>query len=225
MERVLVVGARPDSLGEAIAGWLRGDDEYVVTTAGLAHEEVYVNLLIPESVYGLFKTAGSFDHVICTAGRNLDGNSTPELSEQLKLNCWGIAVLFEEWMAALEASGEVIGSGHHLWKEKTFHHFLAVSSNSAHLPRSRSAGYCASKAALSMYLRCQARAMQGSNVVVSVAEPGWIQGTPMSREVAARFNMADEGLCSADLALVLAKVLKHGPEWNGVVLRMDGGER
>ncbi len=225
MERVLVVGARPDSLGEAVAERLRFSPErFEVMTAGMNEEDAYLNLLMHESTRGIFQCYGSFDHVICTAGRNLEGSGHIPLGEQLQVNCWGIAILFEEWLASLKHDSRIFHEGHHLWGD-TFHHFLGVSSNSAHLPRSRSAGYCASKAALSMYLRCQARAMQGSNVVVSVAEPGWIQGTPMSKEVAERFDMPDRGLCSADLALTLAQALKYGPEWNGVVLRMDGGER
>jgi NAD(P)-dependent dehydrogenase (short-subunit alcohol dehydrogenase family) len=61
---------------------------------------------------------------------------------------------------------------------------IAVSSNSAHIARSRSAGYCASKAALSMFVRAEGRrAARDRDGMMWGYEPGWLENTPMSRRI------------------------------------------
>ena len=217
MESVLVIGAAPQSLGHHIQmalstrGCTDGEPRYNVTTAGVSgHESYPCDITNHWAVRHLMET--TWDHVICTAGINLDGNAPDFLEQQLKANVMGPAILLTEWVNS--DVREIPGR----------HHFVSVSSNSAHRPRSRSAGYCASKAALSMYMRSVARAWQGSNMIISVLEPGWIQGTPMSKEVAKRFEMEDEGLDPGMVADHVVDVLGYGPEWNGVTLRLDNGE-
>lgn len=224
-ERLLVVGAQEGSLGAAVAEWGRRR-HYNVVTAGLAgktsQEDIYLDVVDQALVQLLFEN-WDFDHVICTAGINLDGNSADVLEEQLDVNCVGHARVLEQWVASLTRNLMLVLGGVGTVQD-TVHHFISVSSNSAHRPRSRSAGYCASKAALSMYMRSVARAAQGSNIAISLVEPGWIEGTPMSQSVSARLNVEDKGLDKSDLAEHLVSFLSHGTEWNGVALRLDNGE-
>ena len=117
-------------------------------------------------------------------------------------------------------------------------HFVAISSNSAHIARSGSAPYCASKAALSMAIRAEARDLARSydlhTVIAYTYEPGWLEGTAMSNDVASRYPGMqphrmlglDAGLPPSRLAGMIAYNLRHcGRELNGCVLRVDAGEQ
>lgn len=160
-----------------------------------------------------------FDNVVVTIGLNLPDEDDPNGVLQMEVNYFGVMALAEEW-ARLSKPG----------------HFVVVSSNSAHIARSTSRGYCASKAALSMGIRCLARreAKTGPGIFYGW-EFGLLTGTPMTSEVLgqlpqgvapSRIPGAENGLPTDQAARHVVSALRYGwRELNGCMLRVDGGEQ
>lgn len=226
--KLLVVGARDGSLGAAVADVAR-EAGMEVTTAGILGEERKLNLVTSTKpqVEWTMRDARP-DHIVCTAGINYPrrGYSTTSMwyADHFAVNCTGPMRLLDAWLA-FGPDGDV-----------PWQHFVAISSNSAGIPRSDSAAYCASKAALSMALRVRARDCAGHSLPVSVYgyEPGLIQGTAMTNAVRERFNGPltrmkgiglEDGLSAYGLAGHIVRNLMHGgPELNGCLMRLDAGE-
>src|SRR5690349_12083233 len=143
--RLLVVGVRPGSLGEAIASNARED--WNVVTAGIEEEEYPMDITQLSSVQHAVQELKP-GAVVVTAGVNLIANRHyPEdykwsFTESFKVNVTGPMSVLAAWMQ----TGQEVRSA-----------FVAISSNSAHIARRNSASYCASKAALSMALRVAGR--------------------------------------------------------------------
>lgn len=225
--KVLVVGARHGSLGHFIRDAL-ADQGFKVTTAGFSgQEEIAVDATDVYSVEDMINPG--WDHIVCTIGMNLpgtvlDGNSEPNLGRQLAVNVEGphhILCEFVQYWRGIKSSFP--------------HHFVAISSNSAQIPRSQSGGYCASKAALSMMMRCAAREVAELPFSIYTYEPGWLYGTPMSEEVAGRLELGKPlhsipgqklGIMPWTLAQMIASnIANTGKSLNGCTIRVDGGER
>jgi NAD(P)-dependent dehydrogenase (short-subunit alcohol dehydrogenase family) len=119
---------------------------------------------------------------------------------------------------------------------------VAVSSNSARIPRSPSLGYCVSKAALSMAVRVLARRWKGEPLVWGV-EPGlmntnatieavnrggWLPGQPgdLRRGPHRMVGVSSAyGLRADQVAETVAhSLLWGGHHLNGVLLQLDAGE-
>lgn len=170
--------------------------------------------------------------IVCTVGVNSPEGQLGELRDSMsihfKVNCWGPMLLLQE---ALD-----------LWLERwrpgqvpeTGFNFCAVSSNSAQIARSQSAGYCASKAALSMALRCVARRVAGDmDTKIWGYEPGFLSDTPMSKRTAEQFPEvplhripSGEGIPAGELAdRIVADVINAQLSMNGCMFRIDGGEQ
>lgn len=238
---LLVVGAQPYSLGQAV--WKQGVHNGLnVRTAGLRGEDWEMDLANPVSI---FRCLADHDirHVVCTAGVNLSeparfgkpgergapGSMSASMYTSFQVNCIGPVELLRRWV------------GNKLWEMEPGH-FVAISSNSAHIARTQSVPYCASKAALSMSIRCLAREYarwaeeQGQRMpcVAYVYEPGFIEDTPMSNHVSrlleegvpAHRIPGGEGLDRTNLAsMVVANILRGGTSLNGCSIRVDGGEQ
>jgi NAD(P)-dependent dehydrogenase (short-subunit alcohol dehydrogenase family) len=117
---------------------------------------------------------------------------------------------------------------------------VAVSSNSAYIPRSPSVGYCISKAALSMAVRTLARRWKGEPIVWGV-EPG-LMNTRATINTVNSGALTDElgrrvpahrmqgvssqfGLSAHQLAESVAHDVLWGGHWlNGTLRQMDAGE-
>jgi NAD(P)-dependent dehydrogenase (short-subunit alcohol dehydrogenase family) len=226
--RVLVVGARPNSLGSAVmqAAQSSGFDAY---SAGVFAEEYTVDL-ITDSYERLKEAFVAIhpQHVVCTAGMNEpDRYADPGdwLAQHMAVNAVGPLRL-------LEAFAE--------WAPRQAYdaprHYVAISSNSAFLPRTGSMAYCASKAALSQGLRVKGReAVGGDNGWICYGyEPGLLAGTPMTVETERRFSGAlhrmrgksvERGIPVDWLAAQIVSGLKlPGVALNGTLVRYDGGE-
>lgn len=230
--RVLVIGAQPGSLGSALLTELetRG---YEAIAAGIADEAHHLDLVsdgmprlrdVLEMVYP--------QHVMCTAGLNMmdPGKLDPFdwYRWHFEANVIGPMRLLNAWRSVL---AEATNSS-------ALHHYVAVSSNSATVPRQGSAAYGASKAALSQALRCVAREESGGDargLVVYGYEPGLLAGTPMTARTAERlpgvpltrmrgWRLA-EGLPPRALADLMVTGLTMGASLNGVLIPFDGGER
>ena len=166
--------------------------------------------------------------IICTVGINLPdgepGTFIRNLSLQLQTNVYGPMILLAEAMDQWVNRGQL----HE-------YNFVAISSNSAHIARSESAGYCASKAALSIAIRSVARRYaQLRHVRIWGYEPGWINGTPMSDQV--RMRLASQTAAHripSGLAVnrdqLARRIVKDVVTWdtalNGCMFRLDGGEQ
>lgn len=184
--RALVIGAQPDSLGEAVARELRtftGKPESVVT-AGVKQEEVYLDLITTGDgrISGMLAQVDP-QVVVCTAGINWGlpegGDVQQWYNDHFEVNCTGPMRVLTAWRGLLTS---VI--------RHQVRQFIVVGSNSARVPRQGSAAYCASKAALAQAVRCVARELNGGDVCGLVAygyEPGLLAGTPMTRETEYRF--------------------------------------
>lgn len=236
MERqLLVVGAKRGSLGDHVVkqslneGWR-------VTTAGVNEEQFKLDVLSDSQCKGIFRDAPFPHSVVCTVGINkatpvLDAKWRSGVEEQLLVNTLGPLTLLHHWLLELQERrrGE--------WREPPYHHhFVVVSSNSAQIARRQSLGYCASKAALSMGMRCAAREMAEMPVSLYVYEPGWLSDTPMSREVSRRLSESrvqakghripgGRAIDAAEFARMIVTNLELGRSLNGTVLRVDGGEQ
>jgi NAD(P)-dependent dehydrogenase (short-subunit alcohol dehydrogenase family) len=231
VRKVLIVGAAPNSLGAAIADQVRGVG-YQAITAGITTEEKWELNLTTSSANRIRSVLEKVQptHIVCTAGINHpeDGSGALDALIWYQMhflqNVAGPMRLLEQWQRVMESDGH-------------YRHFVAISSNSAHVPRSGSAAYCASKAALSMALRVKARegAGRGSEVLVYGYEPGLLAGTPMTADTVAQFGpavpltrMRDRrlagGIPTDSLAYMVACNLGMGPEINGVMLRVDADE-
>jgi NAD(P)-dependent dehydrogenase (short-subunit alcohol dehydrogenase family) len=260
LSRLLVVGARPGSLGDHVRA-VAMDQGFEAVTAGIAGEQsrrldVTYNYRTLRDIL----TELSPDHIVMTAGINLAINdvryrfeNVPQRKdwyyEHFHVNCMGPMNVLEVWLEILKAREN---------EDKTpGHHYVAISSNSAHLARSDSAAYCASKAALSMALRVRAREISKTashNAVVYGYEPGLLEDTPMTRDVAYwlkekdpdRYNENRDtsiqrapvqmhrmpgfpnngGIDPSTLAsLIIHNIKGGGAELSGCMLRIDAGEQ
>jgi NAD(P)-dependent dehydrogenase (short-subunit alcohol dehydrogenase family) len=227
----LVVGARPGSLGAAIAHQCRGFG-YQVVTAGISGEDRQLSLTRMNFITLLGEMrALRPTHVICTVGMNEPEPPgwDPEAwyGKHFATNVTGPMRLLNAWLGSLGA--DVPG-------EQRVRHFVAISSNSARLPRSSSAAYCASKAALSMALRVKAReaAGKGSQVAIYGYEPGLLEGTPMTDATREQFPgvpltrmrhpALSNGVSTAGLAAMVAGNLTQGLALNGLLIPFDADE-
>lgn len=222
---LLVMGARPESLGEAIVdyalqiGW---DDNDVISVGVTEHEDFPLNILDHDGVSHFF-LEHDVRHVVCTVGVNYSCNMGSAdigsaMSQHLLTNTVGVANALQCWKTALM---------HHADEHQSRRpvHFAAVSSNSAHIARRTSAPYCASKAALSMVLRVAAREWALDNVCVYGWEPGLIEDTPMTHMVNGHRIPSGDPIKKDHLAKLIVETLNAGVEVNGCLFRVDGGEQ
>lgn len=213
--RILIIGAGYESLGSAIREECVGLD-LDPTTAGIQGEAYSLDVRDHENVRWVMRDV-SPDHVIYTAGYN--GH---DWQKSMEVNVFGAMRCLDLWRLHGAPDGG---------------HFVGISSNSAHIARTGSGAYCASKAAFSMALRCAARdvgRMQAQpKPIIYGYEPGLLMGTPMTQETEKRFpdapltRMLDvpDGIDPADLARMIASNLSGWRELNGVMLRIDNGEQ
>lgn len=243
---LLVVGARPGSIGEVIAQ--RAEKEgFFVGTAGLSkHEHFPLDVQRSEMIRDVVHVQ-PWHHVICTAGVNLEGGVSGtgwlgQVANSHRVNFMGPLILLSEWCRYWR---DILDVGENLPAKEVdvravirpeYLHFAAISSNSAHIARSKSLGYCTSKAALSMAVRCVAREMatHPAGFVIYGYEPGWVDATPMSDSVQNRLDARDvvphripgaRTLKKDRLAAMVVHNLMLGGSLNGCVLRVDGGEQ
>lgn len=216
---IAVFGARPQSLGAGVARALR-DADFSVETIGPTSEDRRWSA-------GERMDLSPYSDVVMTIGVNHPDSFDLDGRMQMDVNYFAPMELARQWKASaalLAASASSLASGH----------FVVISSNSAHIPRSNSAGYCASKAALSMGIRSLSRTVVRGAGVFYGWEFGLLRGTPMTAQVAARLGSsvplsripgAVDGLSVAACAgLVVAGLTTGGWELNGCMLRVDGGE-
>lgn len=219
-ERLLIFGARKKSLGHAIGKMWNDIYERPLLTVGISGEE-HMNVLIDDpdelgQVFQNFKPT----KVVCTIGMNTElgeGDFEYWMMDHLRTNAYLPMHILMTWLQQ-EGDGAP-GAGAH---------FVAISSNSAHIPRSKSMAYGASKAALSMAIRCAARDVAKAEMPMSIYgyEPGLIKGTPMSGERGGtRMLGLPQGISRRTLAGQIVHNLGFGgTELNGVLMRLDAGE-
>lgn len=222
--RVLIVGARKDSLGDCIRRAM--PKRAAVTVAGISTEPLHLDVCDVRRCEEVIREVDP-THIICTAGVNqglpfyANGWET-NARDHMDANFIGpmnLLTAFEEWLMGAPGT------------------FVAISSNSAHIARSNSAAYCASKAALSMGLRCAARDLTRASKPLRVwgYEPGALAGTPMTKAVAhalergvpmSRMLTSPAGLLPHDLARIVARdVLDASEVLHGCMVRLDNGDQ
>lgn len=222
---LLVIGARNKSLGQAVCVTAAQDKGWSVITAGLHKEDVHLDVLTDdEQLDNLFR-AYDFDAVVCTVGMNdpagsgsLGEDFSPWMMRSFQVNTIGPMLCLQQYL---------------LHRKNPGGQFVAVSSNSAHIARSNSMAYCASKAALSMSLRVAAREVSGYPVIIYGYELGLLRDTPMTKGTEARFGPsqtrmpgADRGLLVGDVAAQIVGTLGcPSPGLNGALIRLDAGEQ
>lgn len=234
---ILVVGARNNSLGHRIKTKAHAMG-YRVVTAGVSGEEDFrydVRELPPHEVW----SQGPYDSVICTVGVN-----DPDWSEEatFRINTMGPLQVLDDWVANQKL-------------DLPINHYVAISSNSAHIARTGTLAYCMSKAALSMGIRVRARESAKAYAAACKAfiqappsididfysglpaiycyEPGYLTGTPMSLEVGRRLGgiwphriPSEQSLSPWDVATVIVNnLMVDGNLMNGSCIRLDGGEQ
>lgn len=233
-ETVLVVGAREGSLGAAVADLARARDYHVITAGMTDEEELWqahrLSSGAVEVPYSLMRQCQA-DHVVCTVGVNKPMASLSVEWQLAALHSFQINVMAP--MALLKAWSAYAAAGDATWR-----HYVAVSSNSAHIARAGSGPYCASKAALSMAVRVAAREqarVYDNNRLIYCYEPGLLARTPMTAKtmqegfIGALHRMPgvdSGGLETAHVAALIVNNIKYGgQELNGSCLRVDAGEQ
>lgn len=231
MRRAMVVGAAEGSLGEALILKGREFGWEMISAGPNGNEDVYFNALVEEDDETLLSAfhAWDIDTVFCTIGVN-----EPAVDGSLA------QVDFDAWMARSFAVNAIAPMrllrmfNMHLSSTLRDHGvFVAVSSNSAHIARSNSMAYCASKAALSMAIRVAAREGKGHPSIVYGYELGLLRGTPMTRATEARFGPSQTRMPGAPAGLnaqqvaaqIVAQAGVGGQALNGSLLRLDAGEQ
>lgn len=234
MQRVLIVGA--GGVGEALRQ--NFGREYDVHTAGIAGEMFKLDIANPAEVAVFFRhsehSGELYDHVVVASGVNNPAHITSlalhrSMVSQMEVNYLGPMMVLSKWLRSWVDGKK---NGEHV--EAHPHHFVVVGSNSAHIPRSDSAGYCASKAALEMGIRVAAReaARRWATVSVWGVNPGWIVDTRMSRQVERKLGdkpahrIPGNRVLRADQVarFILEQVVYDRRYLNGTMVRMDGGE-
>jgi NAD(P)-dependent dehydrogenase (short-subunit alcohol dehydrogenase family) len=226
----LVIGAQPASLGWHVAEEFEKVGWDIVTAGVSGHEDVELDITQVVDVAKFFINQGSFNAVVNTAGINepfpTEGvGLANKIEDAFMTNVLGHVYVLQHWMAALP---ETVA----YWSN----HYVSISSNSARIARSRSLPYCASKAALSMAIRCAARDYEGMANIYAY-EPGLLDGTPMKRELTGIIHRQQlhrmrggrelvHGIRPGRLARMIVNNVKiGGPELNGSIIRLDGGEQ
>lgn len=236
---LLILGARNDSIGAHVERAAIAEGRWsTITTAGPVDCGIDVDLTVQAERTRLLERR-PFTDVVCTVGIN---NETPMTERhpivfegQLRLHMLVNAVaplsFLHEWANRWNFDTDM-----KFWPTGGVN-FLAISSNSAHIARSQSTAYCASKAALSMGLRTMARASADWPVPVNIVgyEFGWINGTPMSNAVERRLGHdvalhripGGRALTAEHAAKLLVAELIDGRAYykNGCTIRIDGGEQ
>jgi NAD(P)-dependent dehydrogenase (short-subunit alcohol dehydrogenase family) len=232
MDRLLVVGVRPGSLGWRIAiraelaGWVVDKvDIQPYRDAGVLRLDVTDLAAIED----FWESAPDYRAVVYAAGVNHEDTVLDE--DWLGISAAHMAVNFT---GALE----MLGQWARLGTAGFGRSFVTIASNSAHIPRSTAMSYCASKAAVVMAMRCAARDIAlhnpGRFPAIYTYSPGWIADTPMSQEVMERLGGADPhripGLPLGVDTYSLVDIVVHNlglPDvrfLNGTDIRLDGGE-
>jgi NAD(P)-dependent dehydrogenase (short-subunit alcohol dehydrogenase family) len=237
---LLVLGAaRHGSLGEAVADVaLRDYDFSRIFTAGITDEALYCDVRNVNSIKDCLAEAMP-TYVVCTTGVNVphrlrDAGMGLTMNEAFLVNVIGpMEVLHRFITSATRHPQEFTG--------KYAKRFVAVSSNSARIPRTASAPYCASKAALSMALRVAARELAEDEDAPYIwgYEPGLLAGTPMTQVTEAQFGGAGafrpalhrmkgvpaSGLPVLDLAeRIMFDLVTGAVGLNGTMQPFDAGE-
>ena len=234
--RLMVVGAMPGNLGmrvveEAMRSRIWGqircydigghinDETFVVKYLDLTNRRQVIEAL-----------EKSPTDIVCTVGVNTQeplGGIAGSIQSHMHANVFGPMQLLTE---AIDMWGP-------RWRDlsampETGFNFVAVSSNSAHIARSQSAGYCASKAALSMAIRCVARRVADSPIKVWGYEPGFLAGTPMSDHTIEQFDgplhriPGGFDIHPGDVAeRIVSDLIVASRMYNGTMARLDGGEQ
>jgi NAD(P)-dependent dehydrogenase (short-subunit alcohol dehydrogenase family) len=231
----LVIGAQPASLGWAVVEEFE-ERGWNVLTAGISgHEDKQLDITEVVDVAKLFINEDPFNAVVNTVGINepfpTDGvGLAHKMEESFLVNVIGHMYVLQHWLAKRP---ETVA----YWTN----HYVSISSNSARIARSRSLPYCASKAALSQAIRCAARDHAGDASIYAY-EPGLLDGTPMTSAVgdslrglmsgyhaSHRMRGGKElthGIRPGRLArMIVSNVQIGGPELNGSIIRLDGGEQ
>lgn len=229
--RLLVLGARPNSIGYEIERAAR-QDGWLTKTAGVSNENLHVDVQNMRVLSELFHQQ-HWNAVVCTVGINgqssiMNSRYLKVLDDHMATNFQGVMAALHLWVQSWRGVGMPI-NGHP--------QFVVISSNSAHIARSMSSAYCASKAALSMAVRCVGREMASWNLSVYGYEPGWVSGTPMSKEVDRRIQSGQprhripgsRELSARELARIVVDnmmAMDRGAGFlNGCMIRLDGGEQ
>jgi NAD(P)-dependent dehydrogenase (short-subunit alcohol dehydrogenase family) len=235
---VLIVGAARGSLGEAVATEMKegGWDFGAVSTAGITTEEVRLDLMRSPRITEVL-TQCRPDIVVCTVGINVPTDICDAFLTSVMHNSFTTNVV-----AVMDLLRHFVASPVRPERTDLVKKFVAVSSNSARIPRRNSVAYCASKAALTMALRVAARELApGKQVTVWGYEPGLLDGTPMTRETTrqlaghgtdpGQFRMHrmpgvdPEGIPPADLARrIVADAAAASQAYNGLIIPFDAGE-
>lgn len=228
--RLLVVGARPDSLGAAIADAAQKEWGFeAVTTAGLTDEAYRLDITNSASIRETLDVVRP-DYVVCTVGVNEmmphdDQYLQAKMTDAFRTNVIGPMELLRHFDAT-EYTGVL--------RRK----FVAISSNSARIARTNSMAYCASKAALSMALRVAAREQARrvsvrDRLLVWGYEPGLLN-TVMTHEADSRFvgplhrmpGVEGAGLNPYTLAdRILGDLMLSGVGLHGTLVPFDSGEQ
>lgn len=226
---VLVVGSRPNSLGSAVRDLLQNRG-LRTATAGVSGEMFHMDITDPARIAETINAVRP-SQVVCTVGINESFSLRAEglaggLEKHLAVNTTGVISLLQEWLHMMETTE--VGT---TYRPKQF---VAISSNSAHIARRQSIAYCASKAALSMALRCAAREIAGEGYLVYGYEPGLLAGTPMTAGSVDAFpgalhrmpGVKPEGLSTLDFAnTIVANLIHPNLALHGTMLRLDAGEQ
>lgn len=221
MRKVWVIGGLT-GIGKALCDLIIHNCDYQVTPTG---EEVDVRVKI--QLIKFLEVNGPFDITVYCAGIKHLGNITDLSSAYLVDEFYVNAIGFINTMGALASSqnsGKVV----------------CVVSTAADIPMRHSIGYCSSKAALKMAVRCAARELAPGWSVVGVS-PHIVDDTPMTisadKKIQELCNLAKTNAMEYELSRVPMKrrtnpfevaefiyqVMEMSPYLTGSIINFAGG--
>jgi len=228
MRNVLIIGAKPDSLGDEIHRVAKLSDALDPMTAGISGEDFQLNLSNETAINNVLHETKP-DIIVCTVGIN---QSVMPINQEHNGYMFWIDTLQDQMRVNAMMPLRLLHRAVLMGADRNLESVVFISSNSAHIARRNSVGYCASKAALSMGIRCAARELAGRPLVWAY-EFGLLKGTPMTQATEATFGPAQtrmvgapEGLETHDAAVqVIKDVTEPWMGLNGATLRLDAGEQ
>lgn len=226
----MVLGAREGNLGDEIAALLNTDLTFDLRTSSPERQANIHDMNMMEEL--LIKHRPEV--LVVSAGVNLPDQRgdwaqfyrNTEIQMIMSASTLSVVNL---WMATSAAVSDAE------------HVCVVVSSNSAAVPRAGSAGYCASKAAVSHGMRSLAREASKDpnlqNVSLVTVEPGLIIDTPMTQQwtdknpgvapsrTPSPAGTSAEHLTKRDVARLVKNIVAHPRAYHGATIRMDRGEQ
>ncbi len=222
-QRTWVIGGNT-GIGKGIADKLKRTNDHLVFVSDEDEVDVRNTFRIADYI----RNYAPFDNVIFSAGVNtpcfIESMNSMELQRMFDVNVIGFIKVLNE-LVRIQGHGTM----------------CAIVSDAANRPMRNSIGYCSSKAALQMAIRCASRELSPNWRIFGVS-PGVVYDTPMTRninDICAKFREIPIEEIEKDIELtpmgryisvtevaeLVSQMLNAGPFLSGTTVDISGGSK